>query len=378
MVKIEETLEDLAKTIPHYWVVESSRPFTFNINKQSSRTFKKKEKYIVPSGIYHMLKENIPSANKLKVSKETFESIYRPYRGQDLNNKSLFVCRAGGIGDILYIQPILIYLKKLYPTCKITFSAREDFQAMIKSWGNVVDNVVMYPPAFKSFVRHDYHAIFEGVIERCKEANSVNSFDLFARWMKVDIPREELRPRLTPETDRLQRVERILTKEFNIQDFIFLNWKASSQNRTPPNDFWKRLIIKIKEEIDVPIIISDSSVNQKEVQNLCNEFDFPVYNFAKYSRNINDAIALVSKSKLCITTETSMIPICSGLDIPCFSIHSAYPGHLRSGNNKSDWVNTSGTHCSPCFMSVGECHRQCYDGIDLTICIQKIKNLMKD
>lgn len=377
MGRIVETLEELDQNIPEYWVVESSRPFTFSINKLSTRTFKKKEKYVVPSGIFHMLRQNIPAASKLKVSNVTLEDVYRPYRGQDLTNQSLFVCRAGGIGDILFIQPILIYLKKKYPTCKIAFSARDDFQPMIKSWDGIVDVVTPYPPAFKTFVKHSYHAIFEGVIERCKESNYTNSFDLFAKWLKVDIPKEELIPRLTPEPDKLKRVRKLVAEDFGIDKFILLNWRATSQNRTPPPDFWKRLIVGLRKEVDLPIVISDDKVNKDEADKFCKEFSFPVYNFAKYSRNITDAIALASISELCITTETSMIPISAGLDVPCFSVHSAYPGHLRTSGHLADWIDTSGTDCSPCHVSVGECHRKCYDNVDIDLCVNKIKKLLE-
>ena len=44
------------------------------------------------------------------------ESVYRPYKGEDLTNKKLMCWRTGGIGDILFLNPVLRYLKKKYPS----------------------------------------------------------------------------------------------------------------------------------------------------------------------------------------------------------------------------------------------------------------------
>ena len=47
------------------------------------------------------------------------EMAYRPYQGQDLNNKSILAFRTGGIGDLMFLNPVLRYIKKRYPTCTI-------------------------------------------------------------------------------------------------------------------------------------------------------------------------------------------------------------------------------------------------------------------
>jgi len=54
------------------------------------------------------------------------------------------VFRTGGIGDLLFIQPNLIYLKEKYPTCTINFACGPQYQSMVETW-DCVDNVVDLP-----------------------------------------------------------------------------------------------------------------------------------------------------------------------------------------------------------------------------------------
>lgn len=52
-----------------------------------------------------------------------FESVGRPYKGEDLTNKRIMAFRTGGIGDILFINPVFRYLKKKYPSCFIRMAS---------------------------------------------------------------------------------------------------------------------------------------------------------------------------------------------------------------------------------------------------------------
>ena len=108
----------------------------------------------------------------LKPARMQFKNIYRPYNGQDLTNKTILVTRQGGIGDLLFIQPNLIYLKEKYPSCTIKFACGPQYQSMIEEW-DCIDEILDLPfPVDEMFTfNSDYQLVFEGVIERCKEAS---------------------------------------------------------------------------------------------------------------------------------------------------------------------------------------------------------------
>jgi len=40
-----------------------------------------------------------------------FETVYKPYKGEDLTGKKIMVFRTGGIGDIFFINPVFRHLK---------------------------------------------------------------------------------------------------------------------------------------------------------------------------------------------------------------------------------------------------------------------------
>jgi len=188
--------DELRKSPPNIIVAESTDTLKFVQNYFKTQTLKKREKYVMGLGVYQQLHADPRIASKkfLKPAKIKFKNIYRPYKGQDMDNKTLLVFRTGGIGDLLFIQPNLLYLKEKYPTCKIKFACGPQYQSMVETW-DCVDEVLDLPFEFKQLVQADYHALFEGVIERCKLSENVNAYNLFTEWLGLNLPDELLVPK---------------------------------------------------------------------------------------------------------------------------------------------------------------------------------------
>jgi hypothetical protein len=169
---IVNTLDDLKNSPPNIVVAECIKTVKFMQNKFKQQELKKKVKYVMGAGIYMQL--HYDTRFKLEILKPSsiqFKKIYKPYNGQNLDNKTLLVFRQGGIGDLLFIQPNLIYLKEKYPTCTIKFACGPQYQSMINEW-DCIDEVLDLPFAVNEMFTTDYHCVFEGVIERCKEAEN--------------------------------------------------------------------------------------------------------------------------------------------------------------------------------------------------------------
>ena len=95
-----------------------------------------------------------------------FENFYKRYSGQDLNGKKLLVFRTGGIGDILFLNAPLRYLKKKYPTCFLRVAS-----GCKQSLENVPEINELYDMPFDSSILKDsdYMLYFQGIIESSSE-----------------------------------------------------------------------------------------------------------------------------------------------------------------------------------------------------------------
>lgn len=183
------TLEDLSKYDPNLVTAECLESVTFmNHGSGKIQSMTKHKKYVMATALYQMLYFDTRINKRiLRPFTEKFPQIFKPYRGEDLTNKTLLVSRTGGIGDLLFIQPNLIYLKEKYPSCKINISCAPQYHSMVKNW-DCVDDIYSIPTDIIYYRRAHFHSIFEGVIERCKEAESINAYELFTKWMGLNLP----------------------------------------------------------------------------------------------------------------------------------------------------------------------------------------------
>ena len=173
-IKEVANLEELREYPPNIVVAKAAKSLWFVQNHFKKQELKKKNIYVMGLGVFQQLQADPKFGSKfLKPATLKFKNIYCPYLGQDLTGKTLLVFRTGGIGDLLFIQPNLRYLKEKYPDCTIKFACGPQYQSMVETW-ECVDQVLDLPFALKELRSSDYHALFEGVIERVCE----NQIDL--------------------------------------------------------------------------------------------------------------------------------------------------------------------------------------------------------
>lgn len=372
-VKFVEDLNELRESKLNMVIVKSIKNFNYKQN-DAPQVFKKGN-YVMSFGIFNRLHKE----GKLKLLKPAgmkFHKIYRPYVGQDLNNKSLLVSRTGGIGDLLFIQPNLIELKKRYPSCKIIFATGPSYHSMIDNW-DCVDKVIDIPHTVNHFIGADYHAYFEGVIERCKEAHTTNCYNLMSRWMGLALPDELLVPKQTPKEDKVEFCKDWLEQR-KIDKFILFQMRASSPIRTPDPKVFKSIINGLNKE-GYKVIITDTPRNASNVDSFI-RFATEVYNFAEYSKTLDYSIALASLAECVVSTDSSFIHIAASLDRPCFGLYGPFPGSIRLTTYKNcDWVDAK-KKCAPCYLHGNKpCRHKsnCYNNIDTDECIERIKKLIQ-
>ena len=288
----------------------------------------------------------------LKPSKKKFKDYYVPYNGQNLDNKSLLIMRTGGIGDILFTQPIIKYIKEKYPTCRIVFATSVKYEKLFDCWPKgLVDQWIFMPFGRQTMIDTYAHISLEGLIERCKESEKINVYDLFCKAFKLDInfeTQKEYLPELIPEETDIQKYRLIVPANsvvFQHRSTSPLRSLNTKEHVALVNEILKtgKNIIFLDEpklEYLYDIVISKCENKEK------------VFNFCKYSESIKDAIAIISLTDGVIGVDSSFIHIAAALKKKVLGIYGAFRAELRMKYyENSDYIQLDTCTCPnfPCF-----------------------------
>jgi ADP-heptose:LPS heptosyltransferase len=352
-VQSVNTIEELRKNPPNIVVAESKKRFKFIQNFFKEQTLQKRGKYVMGLGVFQQLQYVNDSKQKLLVpAASRFKNIYRPYQGQELEDgDSILVFRTGGIGDLLFIQPNLRYLKEKYPNCIIRFACGPQYQPMVETW-DCVDEMLDLPFTLNKLLSSTYHILFEGVIERCVQSHFDNAYNLFSQWIGLDLPDELLLPKQDAKPElvesALQQMKAWGLKE---KDFVLMQLRASSPIRTPRHEFWIKIINELTKR-GHNVVLTDNPRQASQVDdfiNLCENKNM-IFNYCQHSETIAHSIAITKLCKASLATDSAINHIAASLDVPCFGIYGPFPGHIRMKTYaKGSWVDAEKS-CGPCFM----------------------------
>jgi len=380
-------LDELRENPPGIVIAEAVRNMGFVQNWFKRQQLIKRKKYVMGLGVYQQLHKSEKDGKLvLKPASTKFINSYKPYRGEELNGKTILVFRTGGIGDLLFIKPNLNYLKNKYD-CYIKFACGPQYQAMAETW-DCIDELLDLPFEAKHLYQSDYHLLFEGVIERCKEAETINSYNLFSKWLGLDLPDKLLVPQQEPKEEMLDECMKIL-EDWNLHNdsFILTQVKASSPIRTPRPEFWIELLDGLTDA-GHNIIITDNPKQSDIIDQFIDYTKNPdkIFNFCKHSKSLDYSIALTKFARMTLTTDSAFSHIAASLNVPCFGIFGPFPGYIRLKTYpKADWVDAK-KECAPCFIhSQKPCPKAgtdgvspCYDNINISKLINRIKDFLND
>jgi len=328
----------------------------------------------------------------LRPAKNKLTKYYKPYMGQNLDGKKILFFRTGGIGDLLFIKPIMDWMKEKYPTCHITMASGSPYVEMTSAW-SCVDLAVSIPFNLIHFVKADYHVLYEGILERNHEAEKVNAYELFAKWTNVyDQMVADNAPMFPELYDINQKTRENAVAKLNElgignEGFILIQTRASSIVRTPSYRVWVKIITAL-QNAGHKVVLTDNNTHVIKINEFIDKLPNKenVFNIAGTSLHIADMIETARLAKLVIGTDSALMHVAAGVDTPCLGIYGAFIGEMRLGTYpKADWVDCKDEKCVPCFShQEGKCSNacedgagKCYENLDVNVLVEKVEKLLK-
>jgi ADP-heptose:LPS heptosyltransferase len=277
------------------------------------------------------------------------EKVYRQYKGEDLNGKRIMVWRTGGIGDIFFLNPVLRYLKKKYPTSfiRVASGCKQPLENVPE-----INEVYDMPFDAKHLNDVDYHLMFQGIIEgESAQSKRTHATDMFFSYFGIDslqFPQEEKVPRLFFTKDEMTWLKATLTS-LGIEEknyVVGIQMETSSPLRNYPKEKFKPIIDILAQEENVKVVLIGS-----EQHNLIAQFyKGNSQNIVMATRfNVRQSIVLATRYDLIVSPDSFMIQTAGALDKPLVGIYGPFASEVRMKYFKNSIGLDPSVVCSPCY-----------------------------
>lgn len=277
------------------------------------------------------------------------ENIYKRYAGQDLNGKKILVFRTGGIGDILFLNAPLRYLKKKYPTCFLRVAS-----GCKQSLENVPEIDELYDMPFDADIlkTSDYVLYFQGILESSSEQSKItHAVDMFYSYFGIDsthFPAEDKRPKLFFKKEEMDWMNQTFSKR-GIKDtdyVVGIQMETSAPVRNFPKEKLKTIIDILSQEDGIKIVLIGTE--QHEIMgNFLRGSNTNVLLATRYS--VRESIVLANRYNIIVSPDTFMVQVAGALEKPLIGLYGPFPSDVRMKYFKNAIGLDPSVVCSPCF-----------------------------
>ena len=277
----------------------------------------------------------------------------KPLTPED-RDKELKIClvRASSIGDVLFITPIIKCLKKQYP--KINISIMTMFNELFKE-NPYVDNLIEISQPLPKFDR-TYFLNYEF-------NPNVHPVEAYAKIIGIRIDNYDLELNLT--FNELKKGKEILDSLTN-KPVIIIHKEVNWTTRQWPDEYWIKLVKRLKKEYKKYDIISTGVANQSA-------YVEGTLDLTGKIKDIRELASVLWHSKFMICVDSGVMHLGIALNKPVFSLFSITDPNKRLPDR---WLKLASQHNR---RTAGIHHKQKppveIEPIDKEKCISDFKTL---
>jgi len=282
-----------------------------------------------------------------------FEDFYKKLNVADLKKgDKVFLFRSGGIGDIMFMLPLIKYLVEKYEV-EMTVATTLTYVSILQN-NPFIKKIVIMPFLAEEMEKYDWHLMFEGIIEQNEKATKVHAVNLFLQEAGIDdtlILSGDKIPELFLLPDELRKV-RVKFKRGDVpRDVkkIGIQIVASSPIRTFPIE----KLVSIAEELvkqGYYIFLYGGQKQAVDADYMESIIEKNVCNLVRQKFSLRESIVAASFMDLMIASDSAFIHIAGALSIPMVGLYGCFPSPVRMLYYKNAIAIDASVACSPSFI----------------------------
>jgi len=308
-------------------------------------------RYVMPKSILDHMNSIYPRCVR---EKGNFDNYYNHLNFKDISNgKKIFLFRSGGIGDLMFMLPLVHYIKKFFDV-EIKVATTTTYTSIFRN-NPYVDKIIIMPFKVEELENSDLHLMFENVIENNPEAEKNHAVDLFFGQAGIDykgISDEEKIPKLFLSEDELKKGEVVVNRlSGNMKNSkkIGIQISASSPIRTFPLDKFVDIIEELVEK-DYFVFLFGGYRQSEEASYIESIVKKNLCNLIKFKLSLRDSIIITKFLDLVIAPDSAFIHIAGALGVPIIGLYGCFPSLVRMRYYKNAIGIDCAVSCSPSFL----------------------------
>lgn len=324
-----------------------------DVEVYSGLKLSRNKEYVMAGAVMKQLSKIYPGA--VSVTRD-FSSVYSKLDLSKIQKgQEVFLFRSGGIGDVMFMFPLISFLKKNFGV-KIKVGTSPIYCSVLENNPDI-DTIVRMPFSLEEMKKSDFHLIFEGIIEDVgNDSQILHSVDLFLKEAGVDhtrIPAKDKCPRLFIKDSEIKKAKKVFSKYkiLESEKKIGVQVESSSPVRNYPLN---SMIAVIRRLIDSGyVVIVFGGKFQKDVGEYFEQVfagERRMVNLINKTESLRESIAIISLMDLIVAPDSSFIHIAGALDIPVVGIYGCFPSLLRMRYYKNAIGIDCNVSCAPSFI----------------------------
>lgn len=327
--------------------------FLIDIEVYKGLKLKKNKSYVMAGAVLNQLMKLYPGGVS---DTGDFNSFYKKFHLKNIKeNDEVFLFRSGGIGDVMFMLPLIKVLKTKFKA-RIKVATSPMYCSVLEN-NPYIDKIIQMPFGVEELEKSDHHIMFEGVIEdSSKKAQLFHAVDLFLEEAEInfkEVSSEEKVPHIFVTKEEKERIHKEMSRMRIDHNSIKvgIQLESSSPIRTFPTD---KMIVIIKKLLERNYsVFAFGGRNQEELGKYISEVLIGEKNFINLiypGRALRDAIVYTSFMDLCIAPDSAFIHISGGLGVPIIGLYGCFPSLLRMRYYKNAIGIDCGVICAPSFQ----------------------------
>jgi len=261
--------------------------------------FKKDQYYVTTKDILPIIGNNYEFVSNYNLASKFYNINY------ELTNKRVLFVRSFGLGDILFLSPIVKYIKDLYPQSTVDIATHPSGFDIVKY--TYFDNFYSFPCEYELFDKYDYIFSVAGVVENSYNDNNIYE-EYFRKCGAENIDESYFRP-----------IIKIPNSNNNNKTYIGIHPFSNTRIR----------------QLDLELVkfIIDNDNNNKFVI-FGNKKEYEMYN-GRFNnikfryKSIDDTIDYLLRCKLLIATDSFITHLGQSLSVPTIAIYGPCSANSR-------------------------------------------------